>query len=81
MSKAILQKRMEKSLSDIDKVYKDITSFMSLQDRIIYCECLIKENEHFLQNHTSRLDIIQKTRYHEIIVAARMELDRLKGSH
>jgi hypothetical protein len=66
-----------KTLMQIDPVYNSVSEFMSDPEKISYCESLIVETEQFLEISTNIIDIRSKERYYEIIVAAKIEIERL----
>lgn len=72
---------MKKTLKELDSVYNSVTSYMSKEEKINYCETLIKETEEFIGSTNRSLDIKVKEKYFEIISAARREIDLLNGKN
>jgi hypothetical protein len=68
---------MKKTLKQLDPIYNSVTSYMSKKERIMYCESLIKETEEFVKKTTRPMDLKSKTRYEEIVEAARAEIEIL----
>ncbi len=68
---------MKKTLKELDSVYNSVTAYMSKEEKIRYCETLIKETEKFLGNTNRPLDLKVKEKYWEIVNAARREVDLL----
>ena len=72
---------MKKTLKEVDPVYENVRNFMSKEEKIKYCESLIKETEEFLNNTVQPIDTKTKEKYITLVDAARDEIESLKKKH
>ncbi|MBA3680706.1 MAG: hypothetical protein H0W73_06015 [Bacteroidetes bacterium] len=70
--------KITKNITDLDTVYADVLSKMSIEERITYCEILIKTTEDFLMKNELFLHKTIKIKSLEIISAAQIEVKELK---
>ncbi len=70
--------KMNKRLIDLDTVYADVLTKMTVEERIVYCESLIKTTEAFLIKNDLFLNQNIKAKSHDIISAAEIEIMELK---
>jgi hypothetical protein len=68
---------MKKALKQLDPVYSSVINYMSKKERIMYCESLIKETEAFMKKTTRPMDQKTRSRYEDIIEAAKAEMEVL----
>ena len=64
----------EKTLTQIDPVYSNVTAYMTVRDKIDYCKRLISEIENFLDASANLLDERTIRKYNAIILAAQTEI-------
>jgi hypothetical protein len=68
---------MTKHLKEVDPVYESVKSFMSKEEKIKYCESLVRETEDFLNTTVRPIDEKTRARYKELINAAKEEIKLL----
>ncbi len=70
--------KMTKRLIELDTVYADVLAKMTVEERIVYCESLIKTTEAFLIKNDLFLNQNIKAKSRDIISAAEEEIKDLQ---
>lgn len=70
--------KMNKHITELDTVYADVYPKMTIEERIVYCESLIKTTQDFLIKNELFLNKNIKEKSNEIISAAQIEMKELK---
>ncbi|MBL7921446.1 MAG: hypothetical protein JNJ40_14100 [Bacteroidia bacterium] len=69
---------MNKRLIELDTIYADVLPKMTIEERITYCESLIKTTGAFLAKNELFLNKNIKAKSNDIIFAAEQEIKELK---